>query len=135
MIVRYRSGQALALGWALVGVALIILFGVLKENFSGDSLLIAILVVFLAWLVAIRPAILVYEHALVIQNIFRKHEIPWSTIARISSALLLTIRTGDGKKISAWAISTSARSRIRGETSRADEIAYELERYRNTYSS
>jgi len=135
MVIRYRSGSILALGWALVGVAVIILFGVLRQNFSSDSLLVAILISALAWLVALRPAILVYEHALVIQNVFRKYEIPWAAITQISSSLLLIVRTEDGKTVTSWAISSSARSRIRGETSRADEIAFELENYRNTYNS
>ena len=135
MIARYRAGETLVLGWALIGAALLIFFAALEQGFSSAWLLIDALIVLVAWLIAIRPAILVYEQALVIQNVFRKHEVPWSAISKISSTLLLTVWTGDGKKISAWAISTSVRSRIRGAISRADEIAYELEQYRSTYSS
>jgi hypothetical protein len=135
MIARYRSGETLAVGWALIGVALVAVFAISQSGFSGEALLVAILVALVAWLVAIRPAIIVHEHALVIQNVIRKHEIPWSTITQISSTLLVTVRTEDGRKISAWAISSSVKSRALGRTSKGDEIALELERYRMAYGS
>ena len=133
MIARYRSTEALVIGWALIGVALVIVFAVFQQGFSTSTLLIAGLIVLLAWLVAIRPAIMVYEHALIIQNVFRRHVIPWMAITEVSAPLLLTVKTDDGRRISAWAISSSGRSRMRGEASRADEIAYELEHYRTVY--
>ena len=135
MIARYRSGETVAMGWALIGVALIILLAVFQRGFSADALLVAILVAIFGWLIAIRPAIVVYEHALIIQNVFRKHEIPWAAITQISATLLLTVRTVDGRKISAWAISSSGRARLRGQASKAEEIALELERFRVTYGS
>jgi len=135
MITRYRAGEALIIGWVLIGVALVILLAIFRQGFSSISLAVAILIALFAWLVAIRPAIMVYQHALVIQNVFRKYEIPWLAIIEISSTLLLTVKTTEGEKISAWAISSSGRSRRRGEASRADEIVYELEEYRRSYSS
>ena len=133
MIARYRSGETLALGWALIGVALIILVAVSRKGVSGKALFAALLVALIAWLIAIRPAIIVNEKALIIQNVLRKHEIPWSSISSISSTLLITITTTDGRKISAWAISSSPKSRARGQTTKGDEIAHDLERYRLSY--
>jgi len=133
MITRYRSGETLAMGWALLGLAVVILLAVFKQGFSALALLVAILIALLAWLVAIRPAIEVHEHVLVIQNVFRKHEIPWPVVTDISTILLLTVTTSDGRKISSWAISSSRRSKMRGDLSRAERVAFELEQYRSNY--
>ena len=135
MIARYRSGPTLAVGWTLVGMALVIIYAMTQRGFSIVALSAAILIVLFAWLVAIRPAILVFEDALTIQNVFKKYEIPWSSITQISAPLLLSIRTEDGRKISAWAISSSGRDRARGRESRGEAIAIELERYRSVYRS
>lgn len=134
MITRYRLGETLVIGWALIGISLVILYAFVRGGVPDSWLLVAILIGLLAWLIAIRPAVQVHEHALVIQNIFRKHEIPWVAIADISATLLLTVVTEDGRKISAWAISSSGRSRMRREASKADEIVYELENYRIKYA-
>ena len=135
MIARYRSGPTLAIGWALIGMALVIIYAMTQRGFSIVALSVAILISFFAWLVAIRPAILVFEDSLTIQNVFRKYEIPWSSITQISAPLLLSIRTEDGRKISAWAISSSGSDRARGRESRGEVIAVELERYRTAYRS
>ena len=135
MIARYRSGPTLAIGWALIGMALVIIYAMTQRGFSIVALSAAILISFFAWLVAIRPAILVFEDSLTIQNVFRKYEIPWSSITQISAPLLLSIRTEDGRKISAWAISSSGSDRARGRESRGEVIAVELERYRTAYRS
>ena len=135
MITRYRSGSTLAIGWALIGVALVIIYAMTQRGFSIVALSSAILISLFAWLVAIRPAILVSEDALTIQNVFKKYKIPWSSITQISAPLLLSIRTEDGRKISAWAISSSGSDRARGRESRGEVIAVELERYRTAYRS
>lgn len=135
MIVRYRSTESLVVGWALIGVSVVILFAIFRQGFSTVSFFIAILIALLAWLVAIRPDVTVHERALVIQNVFRRHEIPWIGISEISATFLLTVTMEDGSRISAWAISSSGRSRRRNEASRADVIVYELEEYRRTYGS
>ena len=135
MITRYRSGSTLAIGWALIGVALVIIYAMTQRGFSIVALSSAILISLFAWLVAIRPAILVSEDALTIQNVFKKYKIPWSSITQISAPLLLSIRTEDGRKISAWAISSSGSDRARGRESRGEMIAIELERYRTAYRS
>lgn len=133
MITRYRSGETLAMGWALLGLSVVILLAIFKQGFSALAVLVAIMIALLAWLVAIRPAIKVYEHVLVIQNVFRKHEIPWPVVTDISTTLLLTVTTADGRKISSWAISSSRRSKMRGDLSRAERVAFELEQYRSNY--
>ncbi len=135
MIARYRSGSTLAIGWALIGMALVIIYAMTQRGFSIVALSTAILISLFAWLVAIRPAILVSVDALTIQNVFKKYEIPWSSITQISAPLLLSIRTEDGRKISAWAISSSGSDRARGRESRGEMIAIELERYRTAYRS
>ena len=135
MIARYRSGSTLAIGWALIGMALVIIYAMTQRGFSVIALSAAILISLFAWLVAIRPAILVFEDSLTIQNVFKKYEIPWSSITQISAPLLLSIRTEDGRKISAWAISSSGSDRARGRESRGEVIVVELERYRTAYRS
>ncbi len=135
MVARYRSGTTLAIGWSLIGMALIIIYAITQRGFSIVALSIAILVVLFAWLVAIRPAVIVHENALIIQNVFKRYEIPWSAISQIAPTLLLTVKTQDGRKIEAWAISSSIRDRINGRESRAEEIAAELEQYRLVYGS
>jgi hypothetical protein len=130
MVARYRSWETLALGWALIGVALVIVFAVSKNGFSAIALSVAVLIVVFAWLVAIRPAIIVLENVLVIQNVLKRHEIPWPQVAQISSTMLITVTTSGGKKISAWAISSSVRSNVQGKHSRGDQVAFELESYR-----
>jgi hypothetical protein len=135
MIARYRSGPTLAIGWALIGMALVIIYAMTQRGFSVVASSAAILISLFAWLVAIRPAILVFEDSLTIQNVFKKYEIPWAAITQISAPLLLSIRTEDGRKISAWAISSSGSDRARGRESRGEAIAVELERYRTAYRS
>ena len=135
MIARYRSGPTLVVGWALIGMALVIIYAMTQRGFSVIALSAAILISLFAWLVAIRPAILVFEDSLTIQNVFKKYEIPWSSITQISAPLLLSIRTEDGRKISAWAISSSGSDRARGRESRGEVIVVELERYRTAYRS
>ncbi|OIQ80840.1 hypothetical protein GALL_373970 [mine drainage metagenome] len=133
MISRYRSSETLAMGWALLGLSVVILLAIFKQGFSALAVLVAMMIALLAWLVAIRPAIKVYEHVLVIQNVFRKHEIPWPVVTDISTTLLLTVTTADGRRISSWAISSSRRSKMRGDLSRAERVAFELEQYRSNY--
>jgi hypothetical protein len=130
MIARYRSKGTLALGWALVGVSLVIAFAVFRRGLSDVALVVAVLVALLGWLIAIRPAIIVHKDALVIQNVIKKHEIPWPTITRISSTLLITVATEDGRTIS-----SSARSLALGHTSKGDEVAFALEQYRMSYGA
>jgi len=135
MIARYRSGAAVATGWLLIALAAFGLFVAMRNGFSFTALLIALGVIAFAWLVAIRPAVIVREEALIIQNVFTRHEIDWSSISYIRPTLLLTVVTEDGRKFSAWAISASARSRAQGNEKREDVIAMELELYRNTYGT
>lgn len=135
MITRYRSWAAVGTGWLLIALAVFGLFVAMQSGFSFVALLIALGVIAFAWFIAIRPAVIVYEEALIIQNVLSRHEIDWSSISYIRPTLLLTVVTEDGRKISAWAISSSARPVREGNERRADVIAMELEAYRVAYGT
>ncbi|HUW77524.1 MAG TPA: PH domain-containing protein [Candidatus Nanopelagicaceae bacterium] len=135
MIARYRSMGTLLIGWAMVLVSLLIVVAVIQKNFSNVALLVAISIAALAWFIAIRPAIIVREHSLVIRNIIREHAIPWAEVVQISSTVMISVRTQDGRRITSWAFSSSPRSNPRSGPNRTDEVAFELEKYRVGYGS
>ncbi|WP_169581287.1 MULTISPECIES: PH domain-containing protein [Microbacterium] len=119
---RPRGGQILA--WVAIGVCAVGLVYIALTD--GVPSLIAwawpiVLVAWLAWLLYIRPYVLVNEGFIEIGNVFRTHRVPWGDVAEVDSRYALTVETADGRRIRAWAApAPSARQAL---STRREEVA------------
>jgi hypothetical protein len=72
-----------------------------------------ILVAVVAWAVFWRPSLLMQEHGITIENVFRTYFVPWPAIRGIDTRYSLTLDTSRGR-IPVWATPAPARHRALG---------------------
>lgn len=72
-----------------------------------------ILVAVIAWALFWRPSLLMQEHGLTIENVFRTYFVPWPAIQGIDTRYSLTIHTSRGR-IPVWATPAPPRHRTFG---------------------
>lgn len=74
----------------------------------------------LAWLVYIRPRVVVTDGFVEIDNVLRRHRVPWGDVDQVDSRFALTVQTADGRTIRAWA--APAPSARRALSTRREEV-------------
>lgn len=104
VVFRPRAGQVLA--WTAIGVCGAgLVYIALAE--SVTSLVFGawpiVLVAWLAWVLYVRPAVVVTDGFVEIVNPFRTHRVPWGDIDQVDSRYALTVHTRSGRRIRAWA--------------------------------
>jgi hypothetical protein len=72
-----------------------------------------ILVAVLAWALFWRPSLLMQEHGITVENVFRTFFVPWPAITGIETRYSLTLDTTHGR-IPVWATPAPARHRAYG---------------------
>jgi hypothetical protein len=92
------------LAWACWAVAT---FGVVASVLEGGPRALAgvvplLFVAYLGWVLFWRPAVVVSDTAVVLENPFRVVEVPWEALVQVDTRYSLTLIT-PGRKYSAWA--------------------------------
>ncbi|AZH83382.1 hypothetical protein EAO79_11065 [Plantibacter sp. PA-3-X8] len=94
--------------WILGVTALLMVFFIIDAvgrgawNFAVQALPWELLVVWLVYLVLVRPCIVIEPSQLTIVNVGRLHDIPWSRMEEATSRYQLTVLLRDGRKITSW---------------------------------
>ncbi|KQM15580.1 hypothetical protein ASF83_06400 [Plantibacter sp. Leaf171] len=106
---RNRTTLRSTSGYWILGVtALLMVFFIIDAvgrgawGFALLALPWELLVVWLVYLVLVRPCIVIEPERLTIVNVGRLHEIPWSRLEEATSRYQLTVLLRDGRKITSW---------------------------------
>ncbi|MFB8145117.1 PH domain-containing protein [Microbacterium sp. NPDC056003] len=119
---RPRGGQIVA--WVAIAIcALGLVFIAVTDGVP--SLIVwawpIVLVAWLAWILYIRPHVLISEGFIEVGNVFRTHRVPWGDVADVDSRYALTVHTTGGRSIRAWA--APAPSARQAMTTNREEVA------------
>lgn len=110
---------------AITAVVAVLLIGDAAVRGAWDVVALAApwaaLVLWLMYLVLVRPALIVEPGVLRIRNLLREHVIPWDDIDAYTTRLQLTVILNDGRKISAWGAPPSSVGRPRPQLGKRDE--------------
>ncbi|WP_327087525.1 PH domain-containing protein [Nonomuraea sp. NBC_01738] len=114
----YRSKTGFVLAWAWL--AFVAFNAVdLTVRYSGKSSLVAgaVLAVLTAvvYVVALRPATVVGEHALVVRNPFRTTTLPWPSIEEVNVTHSINVEHDGGQVLRAWTPTSTARERAKAQ--------------------
>jgi hypothetical protein len=105
-VFRQRSSLLLAALCAVTGVVLLLS---LARNWSSfPRPLFAAWVIFglaLAWVIFVRPAVVLDERGVTLRNLVRDVHIPWARLTQVTSRWTVKVFAGD-RGYSAWAISS-----------------------------
>lgn len=107
-VYRQRSSLAVAAGCAVTG--LVMLLDLARDWAAYPRPLLVAWVVFglaLAWVMFVRPVILVDISGVTLRNVIRDVHIPWTLLTGASSRWNLKVMVGD-KGYTSWAISSEA---------------------------
>jgi hypothetical protein len=106
---RNRTTLRSTSGYWILGVtALLMVFFIIDAvgrgawGFALLALPWELLVVWLVYLVLVRPCIVIEPEQLTIVNVGRLHEIPWPRLEEATSRYQLTVLLRDGRKITSW---------------------------------
>jgi hypothetical protein len=78
---------------------------------------------------AIRPFIEARHEGLIVQNQWRRYDIPWADIKKVTPGYYgLVIERHDGPTVRAWAVQKSNWAAFRNWETRADRVAHEIAR-------
>lgn len=77
------------------------------------------LVLWLLWLVLVRSSVTIGTHRVIVRNLARVHEIPWSHVAAVRTGPQLWIETTDGSRVTCMGAPFPRRPGIRSR--RGDE--------------
>lgn len=80
-------------------------------SFALQALPWELLVLWIVYLVLVRPCIIVEPAQLTIVNVGRLHEIPWPRMEDATSRYQLTVLLRDGRKITSWGAPTAGLDR------------------------
>lgn len=100
-----RAGSS-AVAFAFVAVATVLLVGDAAVRGFWDVALrasgIAGLVLWVAWLLLVRPSIRLEPDRAVVVNVGRITEVPWARVVEIRRRLQLVLELDDGRKVECW---------------------------------
>jgi hypothetical protein len=103
--VTLRAGSSVV-AFAFVAIAAAVLLADAALRGTWESVLRglgpAVLVLWAAWLLLVRPSIRVEEDRAVVVNVGRITEIPWARIADIRRRLQLVFELDDDRRVEAW---------------------------------
>jgi len=122
-----RAGSSVV-AFAFVAVAVALLLGdaVIRGSWlvAARASGVALLVLWAAWLLLIRPSIRVLPDRAVVTNVGRITEVPWSRIVAVRRRLQLILDLDDGRRVEAWG-SPFPKRRLAGRSaaSEADDPA------------
>lgn len=68
-------------------------------------------VAWMAWLLLVRPCVVVAREGLSVVNVFVTHRVPWKYVDELSVRHQLIVSLVDGRRILAWGSPTTERSR------------------------
>jgi hypothetical protein len=121
--VTLRAGSS-ALVFALVAGGAVLLVGdaVIRGSWEVLAQIAgpALLIVWAAWMLLLRPSIRVQEDRAVVVNIGRITEVPWSRIVDIRRRLQLIFELDDGKSVEAWG-SPFPKRKLVGKTAQTED--------------
>ena len=125
--VTLRAGSS-AVAFAVVAAVAVLLVGdaVLRGSWPvvARSVGPAALVVWIAWLLLVRPSIRVRPDRAVVVNVGRITEVPWTRIADIRRRLQLVLDLDDGRSIQCWGSPFPRRRLVgKGATTEDDDPA------------
>lgn len=90
---------------AATGLTLYLVYDALAAGavlFTLASLPWLLLVLWVIYVLTVRPCLIVRRNELVIVNVGREHHLPWSTIADLTSRYQLAVVLHDGRRIVSW---------------------------------
>lgn len=97
-------------GVIIAAVAITLCAGALVSLFATDGVDglvrwggVLVAVAWMAWLAYIQPHVTVTDGFVEIRNLLRTHRVPWGDVDDVTSKYALTITTGSGRQIRAWA--------------------------------
>ncbi|MGK9146561.1 hypothetical protein KXS11_02890 [Plantibacter flavus] len=103
--------------WILGVTAALMIFFVVDAisrgawTFALQALPWELLVVWVVYLILVRPCIIVEPEQLTIVNVARVHDIPWPRMEEATSRYQLTVLLRDGRRITSWGAPTAGLDR------------------------
>lgn len=103
----FRQRGALAAGWFVIGVLaiVVVLYAVTIRGGALRPAMGCVGAALLAWVVLVRPAVVLSAAGVQIHNLVRDVAMPWPQVDVVESRWNLCIYTPEDRRFSAWAIS------------------------------
>ena len=123
---EFRGAGSVVLWWAWLVFAVASLVALAVEGRDHSAAVAAILVVAItgvAYGCALWPRIVADENGISVLNPLRVHTVPWAAVTKVDMVNAVRVHaapapgTRRGKVIYSWAVQSSARSRLRSESS------------------
>lgn len=111
----FRQAGTVASGWVVVAVCALMVISVIR-NWSGSSwgyLAWLAFVCTAAYLLLIRPYVLLDSQGVLVANVATDVHIPWSQVQDVDYRWGLRFFTPDGRRVNVWAIYAHHRPRSR----------------------
>ncbi|MBO1767528.1 hypothetical protein [Allobranchiibius sp. GilTou38] len=107
----FRQSGAMVLGIVTIVIcAVILVFGLWSmHRLHAVDIAWPIAVALLAWVLFVRPCVVLTEQAVVIHNLVRDVQIPWAAVESTQSRWNLKVVTTGGAGYGSWAITTQRR--------------------------
>ncbi|MFC5826623.1 PH domain-containing protein [Nonomuraea insulae] len=114
----YRSKTAFVLAWVWVAFVAFNVYDLITR-YSGKPSLVALAVLgaltALVYAVALRPATVLTEEALVGRNPFRTTYLPWASVEDVTVSHSVNVHYGDERVLRLWTPMSSARERAKAQ--------------------
>ncbi|MGP3958622.1 hypothetical protein ACTWPT_21640 [Nonomuraea sp. 3N208] len=114
----YRSRSAFVLAWVWLAFVAFNVWDLISK-YNGKPSLVALAVLgaltALVYLVALRPATVFTEAALVGRNPLRTTQVPWAAIDDVSVSHAISVHHGDDQVLRLWTPMASARERAKAQ--------------------
>jgi hypothetical protein len=85
--------------------------GLPSARFGSVVSAILLLVTGLAYVLALRPRVVLDGSGLMVLNPFRSHHVPWRRVTCVDTGEWVRVHLGDGRKVECWALYVSGRAK------------------------
>lgn len=119
--VELRTSSAATIGWVAIGAAVVVAVLIVLQvpaTAAVSMLGLPAFIAVLAWACYLRPRATLRADGVLVVNILRTYDVPFSRIVDIDRRLGVTLKTDSGKKIGVWALPNSGRRARREGLSR-----------------
>lgn len=100
-----RAPSSLVAFWAVVGITALLMGDAAVRGawgFVGRWLPLALLIIWVFWLLLWRSSIRVESAQVVVTNLLRVHVVPWSSVIEVIQGPQIRLELRDGSRIDCW---------------------------------
>ena len=119
--VDLRTNSAATIGWVVIGAAVVVTVLIVLQvpaTAAVSMLGLPAFIAVLAWACYLRPRATLHADRVLVVNILRIYDVPFSRIVDIDRRLGVTLETDSGQRIGVWALPDSGRRARRERLSR-----------------